>query len=48
VDHAGIKKDALGQRSFAGVDVRGNPDIPRPFEWELAVRRIRIRRFGFI
>ena len=47
VDHAGVKKNALGQRRLAGVDVRGNPDVPRPLERELAVRRIRIRRHGF-
>ena len=35
VDHAGVKKDALGQRRLAGVDVRGNADVPRPLEREL-------------
>ncbi len=44
VDHAGVKKNALGQRRLAGVDVRGNADVARPLERELAVRRIRIRR----
>ena len=44
VDHAGVKKDALGDRRLAGVDVRGDPDVARPLERELAIRRIRIRR----
>ena len=44
VDHAGVKKNALGQRRLAGIDVRGDADVPRPLERELAVRRIRIRR----
>ena len=48
VDHAGVKKNALGQRRLAGVDVRGDADVARPLERILAVRRIRIRRHGFI
>ena len=32
VDHAGVKKDALGQRRLAGIDVRGDADVPRPLE----------------
>ena len=47
MDHAGVKKDALGQRRLAGVNVRGDPDVPRLFERELAVRRIRIRHYRF-
>src|SRR5206468_12774679 len=44
VDHAGIKQNALSQRRFAGIDVRGDADVPRPFERELAIWRVRIRR----
>jgi hypothetical protein len=29
VDHAGVEKDALGQRRLAGVNVRSNTDVPR-------------------
>jgi hypothetical protein len=47
VDHAGVKQNALGQRRLAGIDVRGDADVPRPLERELAVRRIRIRRSWF-
>ena len=32
VDHAGVKKDALGQRRLAGVNVRGDSDVPRLLE----------------
>jgi hypothetical protein len=44
VDHARVKQNALGDCRFARVDVRGDPDIPRPLERELAIRRIRILR----
>ena len=43
VDHAGVKQNALGDRRFAGIDVRGDSDVARPLERELAIRRIRIR-----
>jgi len=33
VDATGKKEDAFGASRFAGVDVRGNADIPRAFEW---------------
>jgi hypothetical protein len=46
VDHAGVKENALGQRGLAGVDVRGNADVPRLLERELPIRRIRILRGG--
>ena len=38
VDHAGVKKNALGQRRLAGINVRGDADVARPLERELAVR----------
>ena len=48
VDHAGIKKNALRQRRLARVNVRGDADVPRPLERELAIGRIWIlRRHGF-
>src|SRR5439155_5458294 len=36
-----------GDRRFAGVDVRRDPDVPRPLEWELAIGRVRIFRRGW-
>ncbi len=47
VDHSGIKQNALGDRRLAGVNVRGNSDVPRSLERELAVRRVRARRCRF-
>ena len=46
VDHAGVKKNALGQRRLARVNVSGNADVARPLERIFPVRRIRIRRGG--
>ena len=46
VDHAGIKQNALGDCGLAGIDVRGNADVPRSLKWELAVGRIGILRAG--
>ena len=43
VDHAGVKKNALGQGGFAGVDVRADADVARPLEREGTVGRIGIR-----
>jgi hypothetical protein len=36
MDFAGIKEDALGQCRLPRVDVRGNPDVPRPFDRNIA------------
>ncbi len=47
VDHSGVKQNAFGDRRFTGVDVRGDADVPRPLERELAVRRVRARRCRF-
>ncbi len=38
VDHAGVEKDALGQRGLAGVDVRGDADVARPLQRVGALR----------
>ena len=46
VDHAGVKKDTLGQRGLARVDVRADADVARALERERAVGRIRIRGGG--
>ena len=40
VDQAGVKEYALGRGGFAGINVRGNADIARPFHRELALGRI--------
>src|SRR2546427_475303 len=48
VDHAGVKQDALSQRRFAGINMRGDSDVPRSLERELAIRRIRILRGRFL
>jgi hypothetical protein len=29
----GVEEDALGRGRFAGVDVRGNTDVPNEIEW---------------
>jgi len=44
VNHAGIKQHALGDRCLAGIDMRGDPDVPRSFQRELAIRRVWIFR----
>ena len=46
VDHAGVKENALGNRCFTGVDMRRDPDVPRPFQRKLAIRRVWIFRRG--
>ena len=46
VDHAGVKQNAFGQRRFACIDVRGDPDVPRPLEREFAIGRVWIFRRG--
>ena len=46
VDHAGVKKNALGQSGLAGVDVRADADVARALERERAVGRIRVRGGG--
>ena len=43
VDHAGVKKNALGQGGFAGVDVRADANVACPLERKGAVGRIGIR-----
>src|SRR5260370_37036497 len=48
VDHAGVKQNALGQRRLAGINVRGDADVPRSLERELTIWRIRIGRFRFL
>jgi hypothetical protein len=40
VDHAGVEQDPLGEGRLARVDVRRNPNIPRPIQ--------RIRAFGIL
>jgi hypothetical protein len=40
VDGAGVKKNTLGRRRLAGVNVRGNADVARPLERERAILRI--------
>jgi hypothetical protein len=41
MDEAGVKKDTLGGRRLAGVNVRGNADVAGAFEGVFAVGRIR-------
>ena len=40
VNHAGVEKDTLGQRGFAGVNVSGNTDIAVTLKGSLAIRII--------
>ena len=44
VDHAGVEKNALGERGLAGVDVRGDADVARPLERDTA----RSGEFGLV
>src|SRR5205809_2864037 len=44
VDHPGVKQHSFGDRRFAGVDVRGDPDVARSLQREIAVRRVRTLR----
>ena len=37
VDHAGVKKDTLGQRGLACINVSGDTDVPRLFKGVCAV-----------
>ncbi len=37
VNHAGVEKDTLGQRGFAGVNVSGNTDIAVTLKGSLAI-----------
>jgi hypothetical protein len=48
VDGAGVEKNTLSRRGFAGVDVRGNTDITRPFERERAVLGVNRRNLGLL
>ena len=40
VNHAGVEKETLGQRGFAGVNVSGNTDIAVTLKGSLAIRII--------
>ena len=46
VDHAGVKKDSLGESGFAGIDVRGDADVACALERESAVGGVRVRGVG--
>ena len=48
VDGAGIKKDALGGRRLAGVNVRGNANVPGPFQREWTVLGVDRGNLGFL
>jgi hypothetical protein len=43
-----IEKDTLSCRGFAGIDVRGDSDVPRPFQWERTLFCIDRRNFRFV
>ena len=44
VDHAGVEKDALGQRCLARIDVRGDADVARTLQRVSTIGRIRVSR----
>ncbi len=46
VDEAGVEKDAFGGRGFAGVNMRGNANVARPFHRILTARGV--QRFRFV
>jgi hypothetical protein len=47
MDHAGVKEDSLCQSRLSGINVRTDPDVPRPLKRIRSIRRVRIRHsFG--
>ena len=46
VDHPRVEEDALGERGLPGVDVRRNPDVPRPLKRIRSIRTVVVGRHG--